>query len=165
MKGKYSRRDLLRRFSGLAPAVGLAAVSVPALTPSPASASTSTGLTTIAGTWETLVTFPGNPGTPAEHGLTAFTPDGIVTAMSGSNVTGFGTWKPTGEKTFALDFRHLLFDSGGNVTGEVRVSQQGTVTSPNQYTAAGTGAAYDLNGNLLGSNQNQTSGTRYGFTV
>jgi hypothetical protein len=165
MTASNSRRAVLAKCWGLAPALGLAAVSVPELTKTRAPATTLLGATTIAGTWAATVTFPDNPGFPAEPALTAFTPGGILTAMAGSNPVGFGTWRPTGTSTFELDFRHFTLDSQGNISGEIRVSMQGSLNSPDHFTATGTGAEYDLNGNLLASSPSQLSGTRYGFTV
>lgn len=160
-----SRRAVLARCWGLAPALGLAAVSVPEFTRTRAPARTLPGVLTLAGTWAATVTFPDNPGFPAEPALIAFTPGGLLTAMAGSNPVGFGTWRPTGTSTFELDFRHFTLGSQGNISGEVRVSMQGSLTSPDQFTATGTGAEYDLAGNLLASSTSQLSGARYGFRV
>lgn len=161
MSTELSRRVLLHGGAIAAP-VGAAAVALSRAGASGPPTAASFGL---VGTWSATITIPSDPSIPAEPGLFAFGADGLVSGVSDGNVAGFGTWQPTGHNTFAIDFRHFITDSSGAITGTVRVTQQGVLNSPAQFTADGPAEVYDLNGTLEGSNESHTVAARYGFSL
>jgi hypothetical protein len=164
MAKPLDRRSLLVRGGALTPVLGAAALMSPALT-SPAAAAGHRP-ERLAGTWAVTVTIPDLPSNPPELGIFAFTGDGLMMGTSGGDKTvGFGTWRRTGLDTYTWDYRHFLIDADNNITGDIRVTQNGVLSSPAEFTADGPALAYDLNGDLLATRQSHSVGTRYGFEV
>ncbi|WP_131736983.1 hypothetical protein [Actinomadura roseirufa] len=160
MRDDPGRREMLRRGGRWLPAAGATALLAPALTPDRAEAGT-TGTHPLTGTWMTEVTVAGS-GRPPEKGMFSFGRDGLVSGTDASRVTGFGTWKATGARTFAIVYRHYVV-SNDEIGGIVVVEMTGTVTSSTAFTETGTAKFVDPGGTVVLTHEATATGTRFGF--
>lgn len=115
---------------------------------------------TLTGNWAVRVTFT-NPNIPAEAGLFSFSSAGTTTGTTtrAQNLT-LGGWRNT-STGFELSFRHFTYNDADEWTGEVRVTQTGTMTSHNTWSSTGTGTAYDTTGKEVARVESAITGTRY----
>jgi hypothetical protein len=158
-------RDIGRRqlVGKVLPAAGAAGLLTAALTPGRADAQDTAGVVyahPVVGAWMTEVTVPGSPR-PPEKGIFSYGGDGIISGTDASKVTGFGTWRPTGSRTFTAEYRHFVI-SDDQITGLVVVTLTGNVPSRDKFTEIGEGKLLDLDGNVVLSHGFNATATRFG---
>jgi hypothetical protein len=97
-----------------------------------------------------------------ERVLGAFTSDGIlILTVERNKAPGYGLWSGTGSNTFTYRFREPIYETNGNLFGEVYVVQQATLNSAkDSFESTGTGTIYDLNGNIISTDSTTVRGTR-----
>jgi hypothetical protein len=160
MAHDIGRREMIRK--GL-PAAGAAALLATPLTAGRAAAEQTGDPRThpIVGTWMAQVTIVGSDF-PPEEGMFSYGGDGLMSGTDVSRVTGFGTWRPTGARTFTLEYRHYVV-TNDQAAGIVVVTMTGTVTSSTAFTESGEAKFIDPNGNVVLTHEANAVGTRFGF--
>ena len=118
------------------------------------------------GTWRLLVTFQNGPmqGQTVE-GKIVLEPDARQTCISLAPHPGAGNWgtrqHAQGPHDFFFDFTELLYDSHGNLTDYVYVSQNATLgRDGNSFTSSGNGKVYSRQGILIATNETTVKATR-----
>jgi hypothetical protein len=118
------------------------------------------------GTWRLQVTFQNGlmQGQTVE-GKIVLEPDARQTCISLVPHTGAGNWgtrqHSQGPNDFFFDFTEVLYDSHGNFTDYVSVSQNATLsTDGNSFTSSGTGNVYSAGGTLIATNETTIKATR-----
>lgn len=160
MAHDIGRREMIRK--GL-PTVGAAALLAIPLAAGRAAAEETDDLRThpVVGTWMAQVTIVGSDY-PPEEGMFSYGGDGLISGTDASRVTGFGTWRPTGARTFTLEYRHYVV-TNDEIAGIVVVTMDGTVASSTQFTESGEAKFIDPNGNVVLTHEAKAVGTRFGF--
>ncbi|MGP4026294.1 hypothetical protein [Actinomadura sp. 3N407] len=158
--GNVDRREMLRKGGRWLPAAGATALLASAVAPDRANAQTRHAHP-LTGTWLTEVIVTGSDR-PPEKGMFSFGQDGMVSGTDASKVTGFGTWRATGARTFEIEYRHYVI-ADGQIGGMVVVAMTGTVTSATRLEESGTAQFLDPAGDVVLTHEATASGTRFGF--
>jgi hypothetical protein len=118
------------------------------------------------GTWGLQVTFQNGlmQGQTVE-GKIVLSPDARQTCISLVPHTGAGNWgthqHTQGPNDFFFAFTEVLYDSHGNFTNYVYVSQNATLSlDGNSFTSSGTGKVYSAEGTLIATNETTLKATR-----
>ena len=118
------------------------------------------------GTWRLQVTFQNGPmqGQTVE-GKIVLEPDARQTCISLAPHPGAGNWgtrhHAQGSNEFFFAFTEVLYDSHGNFTDYVYVSQNATLSRDgNSFTSSGTGNVYSAEGTLIATNETTLKATR-----
>jgi hypothetical protein len=117
----------------------------------------------ITGSWEAT----GTPVIqPSFKTLMTFTEGGgfVVSTQDDLSISaspGYGTWKRTGNRRYALSFKQMLSGANGGLQGEIKVNAKLRLNSSgNQFTGTFQIGIFDTNGNLLFSDSGTLNGSR-----
>lgn len=119
-----------------------------------------------ASTWQLQVTFQnGSMQGQTVEGKIVLEPDARQTCISLAPHPGAGNWgtrhHAQGSNEFFFAFTEVLYDSQGNFTHYVYVSQNATLSRDgNSFTSSGTGNVYSAQGTLIATNETTLSATR-----
>jgi hypothetical protein len=113
------------------------------------------------GSWSFIVKFTNGS---QDRSLGAFTSDGIaIAANTRIKTPGFGVWQSTGANTFTYKLREPIYDTNGNLFGEIYVVQEAVLNSTNdEFNSVGKATLYDLSGNIISVETTTVQGTRIG---
>ncbi len=118
------------------------------------------------GTWRLQVTFQnGSMKGQTVEGKIVLEPDARQTCISLAPHPGAGNWgirhHAQGSNEFFFAFTEVLYDSHGNFTDYVYVSQNATLSRDgNSFTSSGTGNVYSAEGTLIATNETTIKATR-----
>jgi hypothetical protein len=100
----------------------------------------------LEGTWRVTVTVPPGapPGTPPVYpGVASFARGGVLITAPDPSVgpsvtsTGQGTWVRTGGNQFASTHVAFTYDSGGHITGTIRIKSSYRLTGEDTFEGSG----------------------------
>ncbi len=106
----------------------------------------------LEGTWIVTVTPPAG-GPPAYFSLASFASGGVLITSPDPSVgptvtsTGQGTWERTRGNQFASSHVAFMYDSGGHITGTIRINSSYQLTGKDSFVGSGQLQFCDLSVN------------------